>query len=225
MAQTIARHWPTVLLLCWLPLVKWGLPAGWPRLLLFFAGGSALAGLAVWRAGDWLRVRPLFAAPWRGLLAGLYGYTMLVGLGAVLVYLPLIQPVLPFALYELATLFDPMPVYLVLASGGPFPPLATLAGVALGSAAEEWIFRVALFWRWLPAQPATAPPRLLPRAGALARLVAVSAYFAALHWPQPPGALAVALLGSLVVGLVLLWRPNYALLATLHVLFNWRLLV
>jgi Type II CAAX prenyl endopeptidase Rce1-like len=223
--MNLARRWPTLLLVLWLPLVKWGLPPGWPRLLLFFGAGSALAALAVRLEGDAPRVAPLFAAPWQGLLGGLWGYALLVAGASVLIYAPLLQPVLPFALYDLATLFDPLPVYLAVARGDALPAPLTVAGVALGSLAEEWMFRVALFWRWLPARDAAAPPRRVPSLGALGRLLAVSAYFAALHWPQPAGALAVALLGSLALGTLLLVRPNFALLGTLHVLFNWRLLL
>jgi membrane protease YdiL (CAAX protease family) len=224
MAQSLARRWPTAVLLLWLPLVKWGLPPGWPRVLLFFAGGSALAALAVWRERDGARVRPLFRAPLSGLLRGLYGYALLVAVGTVLLYLRPLQPILPSALLDLATLFDPAPVYLAFGGDAAWPSAGTLAAIAAGSLAEEWMFRVALFWRWLPARDAEGPPRLLPRAGALLRLAAVSAYFAALHWPQPPGALLVALLGGLAVGWLLLWQRSYVTVATLHVLFNWRLL-
>ncbi len=129
---------------------------------------------------------------------------------------------LPYALYDLAALFDPMPVYVGLRQGTlAVAPLAWAAAAA-GALAEEWIFRGALFWRWLPAVPPEGPRAL---AGAGARLAAVSAYFAALHWPQPPQALAVALLGSLALGGVLLWKRNLALIAGLHVLFNWRMLL
>ncbi len=225
MIRLLARRWPTFLLLAWLPLVKWGLPAGWPRLLLFFGGGSVLAALAVSREGDWPRVRPLLAGAVRGVLAGLWGFALLVAGATVLLYFPPIQPLLPVPLYDLAVQFDPMPLYLAYAQGDAWPQPATLARIALGSVAEEWIFRVGLFWRWLPPALTSAPPRLAVPVGALLRLLALSAYFAALHWPQSGGAMLIAGLGSLVVGLVLLWKRNFALVATLHVLFNWRLLI
>ena len=220
-----ARRWPTLLLLVWLPLAKWGLPAGWPRLLLFFGGGCVLAALAVLREGDWPRVRPLLGGALRGVLAGLWGFALLVAGATVLLYFPPLQPFLPPPLYDLAARFDAMPLYRTYAQGSAWPAPATLAGIALGSLAEEWIFRVGLFWRWLPPAVTAAPPRLAVPAGALLRLLAVSAYFAALHWPQPAGALLVAGLGSLGVGLVLLWKRSFALVATLHMLFNWRLLL
>jgi membrane protease YdiL (CAAX protease family) len=231
MLATIARRWPTALLLVWLPLVKWGLPYSGLRFLLFFGGGSALAALALWREGHWPRVAPLFAGPLRGVIGALYGYGLLVAAAVPLLYLPLLQPVLPGVVAELAALFDPMPVYLLVARGGPYPDPAFATLVAAGSLAEEWIFRTALFWRWLPSAARAAPDASaglrarLPGPGVLLRLLAVSAGFAALHWPQPPGALLVALLGSLVLGLVLWLRRSFALVATLHVLFNWRLLL
>jgi membrane protease YdiL (CAAX protease family) len=56
-------------------------------------------------------------------------------------------------------------------------------------------------------------------------LTAVSLYFAALHWPQGPTQIAAALLGSMVLGYVLWRRRNFPLIAGLHILFNWRLLL
>lgn len=224
MPDVLRRRWPTLLLLLWLPAVKWSLQAGWPRLLLFFVVGCALAGLVVWREGDWARVRPLFARPWRGLGWGVAGYAALVGVASLLLYGPGLVRWLPLPVLALVSLFDPLPVYLRLAHGGPFPSAAVLALFVLGSVAEEWLFRTVLFWRWLPERDRSGPRRILSHPGAQARLLVVSVYFAVLHWPQPRGAILVALLGSLVVGNVLLWWRSFTLAATLHVLFNLRLL-
>jgi hypothetical protein len=221
MAPAPPRRWPTALLLAWLPLVKWGLPAGPLRAVLFFGGGSALAAFAVRREGDGPRVRPVFAAPGQGVWDALWLYAGLTVTSLLVLYAPLLGPLLPYAAYDLAALFDPLPVYVALKRGDALPSASVLTLTLLGSAAEEWIFHVALFWRWLPAPLVEAAPlRRLLAPAAWWRLAALSAFFAALHWPQPLGAMAVALLGSVALGLVLLWRPSYALVATLHVLFN-----
>ncbi|HKI98248.1 MAG TPA: CPBP family intramembrane glutamic endopeptidase [bacterium] len=225
MTQLLARRWPTLLLLLWLPLVKWSLPAGWLRLLLFFVGGCALAGFAVWKEGDWPRLQPLFARPWRGLAIGLGVYALLVVVALGLLIVPGIFRLLPLPLYALVSMFDPRPVVHTLAMGGPLPSAVAVAVFGLGSVAEEWMFRTVLFWRWLPARDTDGPRRVFSHPGAQARLVVVSVYFAALHWPQPPGAMLVALLGSLVLGNLLLWARNFTQVALLHVLFNWRLLL
>lgn len=225
MPDALKRRWPTLLLLAWLPAVKWSLGAGWLRLLLFYGAGSALAGGAVWWERDGPRVRPLFARPWRGVAWGVTIYAALVVAAVVLLYGPGLARWLPFPALALVSLFDPWPVYLRLAHGGPFPSVAMLALFVLGSVAEEWLFRTVLFWRWLPERDRSGPRRVLSHPGAQARLVAVSVYFAALHWPQPQGEILVALVGGLVVGNVLLWARSFTLAATLHVLFNLRLLL
>jgi len=225
MLASAALRWPTLVLLVWLPLVKWGLPRSWARLVLFCGVGSAWAAFAVWWEGDAARVRQLFARPGWALLRGVWVYVMLVAAATILLYVPLIQPWLPYAVYDLAGLFDPMPVYLAFAQGGPIAPAGAWIVMALGSLAEEWMFRAVLYWRWLPARDAEGPPRTVPHPGAEMRLLAFSVYFALLHWPQPLGPMIVALLGSLVLGNLLLWRRSLVEVAVLHVLFNWRLLV
>ena len=88
----------------------------------------------------------------------------------------------------------------------------------LGAVIEEALFRVVLFWRWAQARADGAGR--LPVPGTVLRLAVVSAYFAALHLPQPPWMLGVALLGALVAGAALLRWRSFALVATLHALFN-----
>lgn len=224
MLEPLKRRWPTLLLLLWLPVVKWSLHAGWPRLLLFFVVGCALAGLAVWREGDWDVVRPLFQRPWRGIAWGIGVYAALVAVAAGLLYGAAADRWLPLPLLALVSMFDPWPVYLRLSYGGPFPSVAVLALFVLGSVAEEWLFRTVLFWRWLPERDRSGSRRVFSHPGAQARLIAVSIYFAVLHWPQPHSAMVVALLGSLVLGNLLLGWRSFSLAATLHVLFNLRLL-
>lgn len=227
--RTQPRRWPTWLLLVFLPLVKWSLPAGPLRLLLFLGGGVVLAALAIVREGDAPRVRPLLAAPLRGVYGGLLGYATLVAGATVLLYVPLLQPLLPDALYDLAALFNPLPVYLAVARGDALAPPGTWALMAVGAVAEEWIFRVALLWRWLRPQVGSDAPPAWPAPAAAAaiaaKVLAVSAYFALLHWPQPPAAIGVAFLGGIVAALALVWTRSLALVATLHVLFNLRALL
>lgn len=213
-------------LLAFLPLVKWTLPAGGWRHALFFGGGSALTVLLVWRSGAWPALRPLFASPWRGLLGALYGFALLMALAMLVLYFPPVHPLLTYALYDLLALLDPVPVYVAFQRGDLSPQVGTMALVGLGAAVEEWIFRMVLFWRWLaPPQGQSALPSSPGAAAALGKLGAVSVYFAALHWPQPPQALLTALLGSFAMGLVLMWKRNFALITGLHVLFNWKIML
>ena len=72
------RRWPILALLVWLPLVKWVLPPGDFRWALFYGGGTVLAAYAIRRAGDWPRLRALFAQPWRGMADGLTVYLTLM---------------------------------------------------------------------------------------------------------------------------------------------------
>ncbi len=225
MPTLLLRRGLTLALLCYLPLVKWGLPHGMPRMLLFYGGGFGLAALAIWREGDWPLLRPLFARPVAGLGRGLLLYGWLVALGTLLLYAPLLQPYLPYGVYDLAALFDPLPLYLAVKRGGPWPEGWLLAGGMLGAVAEEWIFRAVLFWRWVQATGAPGGHRGWPPPGVLVKLGVVSAAFAALHWPQSPGMLAAAFLGSGVLGWLLYRRGSLAEVAVLHALFNGALLV
>ena len=224
---------PDLLLLGWLPLIKWTQPAGLARMALFHGGGSLLALAAVWRRGDWPRLRTLFSSPLWGLAAAALSFGFLMAGAVILLYAPIIQPYLPFWLYGLIALFDPLPLRGAFSSpafsGSAWPDglMAVLPGwlaLAAGSVAEEWIFRVALFWRWSgpPPDPSDGEPGRLPPAAVALKLAGVSAYFAALHWPHAPEQIAIAFLGSLVLGWVL-WRTrNFTLVAALHTLFNWK---
>lgn len=208
----VAGDWPTVLLLLWLPGIKWALAPGAARLALFYGGGCLLGGLAVWRGGDVARVRVLLRAPLAGGVTALLGFAALM-VGSTLLWIsPILQTGLPKALVDLVILFDPLPVILALQGGGPHPGGWLLLGAAGGALAEEWIFRVVLLWRWVPAGEG------LPTRGM--KLLLVSGYFAALHWPQAPFQMGVALSGALLLGALLLWRRNFALVAVLHSVFN-----
>lgn len=216
----------------YLCIVKWGLPAGALRQILFFGGGSLLGLLVSWRQRGLLE--PLFRNPWRGMWGALYGFALLTTGSLLILYTPFLQPFLPYALLDLAGLFDPLPVYVAYKQGElEMEPLAALpaggrfAIAGGGAVCEEWIFRIVLFWRWLKPEEALIWPRgaLRDWLPALAKLSAVSVLFALLHWPQPPEMLLVALLGSLMLGLLLLWRGNFTLVAALHVLFNWKALL
>ncbi|MEE8433344.1 MAG: hypothetical protein V3S64_01020, partial [bacterium] len=219
----LGRCWPTAALVCWLPLVKWGFPGGGPRTALFYGGGLLLSLVAVWHGGlrhgglrhcglrhrglrhrgGWPRVRPLFRAPGAGLAAAVAGFAALMAISALLLSFSWPRTLLPPPLPELIALFDPRPVYASLSGGGHGFPAGTAfgwaagaIGWAAGAIAEEWIFRVALLWRWVATEknagkPAGAPARnparnpgprradTLPLMGI--KLVMVSAYFAALH--------------------------------------------
>jgi hypothetical protein len=230
----------TPLLLAWLPAVKAALPGGRLRFVLFYGGGTLLAAWAIRREPGPLPLRPLFARPVRGLAEGALAFALLLAAAGLLLTWPARGSWLPTPLHDPIALFDPRTSWLAWQRDGVPPPSggAGAAWVTLGAVAEEWIFHVALFWRWLapPSAPAVdqsdvsgadgTATAFLPGWGwgVAARLLAVSLYFAALHLPQPPGQLLVALLGSLVLGTLLVWRRNFALVALLHVLFNWKAL-
>ena len=242
----LGRRWPTAALVCWLPLVKWSFPGGGTRTVLFYGGGLLLSLVALRLGGGWPRVRPLFRAPGAGLAAALAVFAALMAISFLLLSFSWPRSLLPPPLPELIALFDPRPVFASLGGGGhgfadgmALGWAAGAGGWAAGAIAEEWIFRVALLWRWVApgknagkdagkdaGAPAQSPrpseaDSLLPMGF---KLVMVSAYFAALHWPQSFAQLATAFLGALVVGGMLLRWRNFYLISALHVLFNWKAL-
>ena len=253
------RCWSTTALLCWLPLVKWGLPSGVPRTALFYGGGMLLSLVALRPGGGWPRVRPLFRAPVTGLASAVSGFTLLMACSAVLLTFSWPRTLLPPALAELIAFFDPWPVYALLSGGGHGFPAAKALGWAAGAIAEEWIFRVALLWRWVATEKypeihggknteeytgekteeitsknacaEVRSPARIPHSGRVdtllqmgIKLTIVSAYFAALHWPQSSAQLAAAFLGAMAVGALLLRWRNFYLISMLHILFNWKAL-
>lgn len=225
----------TLLLLLWMPLVKWLLPPGLSRFALFYGGGGALSALAVLREQDWARLRPLFAHPWRGLLDGMGAFAALMVTAAVLILFPPLQPWLPLWVLDALSLLDPLPAYIAFQSHRLEAPPQALLLTGIGAIAEEWVFRAVLLWRWAhpatPSSPALSTPSppgaMRPWHGIpqLWRVLAVSLYFALMHWPGHPMQLVIAFSGSLVLGVVLLWSRNFTLVAVLHVLFNWKTLV
>jgi membrane protease YdiL (CAAX protease family) len=221
--------WPLFLL--YLPLVKLataplaggsGLAA---RALLFYGGGVGLSLLLVHREQSWPRLRGLLQRPLQGIGLGVAAFLILAG-GATLLSIVLETGRGPVALLlrPPAGLLDLRPLWSGLVEGALRPDAGWLAFSGGGALAEEWIFRCVLLWRWVvrngDTEPAPGTALRTWRATA-GKLLLVNLYFAALHWPQPLPALGVALLGGLTLGVVVLWRPNYWLIATLHLLFNW----
>ena len=212
------------------------------RVALFHGVGVLWSVALISAEGLWPRWRALFARPGRGLLLALALYAV-AGV-AVTAFLNLSAPQPAWALLLL-----PFDFSALLAGAWPrvsAPWAVERLLIAAGSVAEEWIFRCALWLRWAGALPldgmplplgGTPPPlgdtpqgrpadeRRAPGLKALGphlyKLAGVSLYFTLLHVSQGPPALGQAFGGSIVLGLLLAWRGNFALIATLHVLFNW----
>ncbi|MCZ6646941.1 MAG: CPBP family glutamic-type intramembrane protease [SAR324 cluster bacterium] len=213
-----------VLLVSCLPLVLLAAPQGpglsalaW-RIGLFHGAGLLCSVALISAEGLWPRWRALLARPARGLLLAIALYLLPAAL-VTLFLLPLPGP-LPAWARAMLLPFDFG--WLLL---GHIPPLSArwLSGkllLAAGSAAEEWIFRCALWLRWAGPFPerSTAARGMEPH---LYKLFALSLYFSLLHFQHGAQVMAQALAGSLVLGALLMWRRNFTLIATLHVLFNW----
>ncbi len=229
-------------LLCYFPLILSfpprapavsgsGLSAlGW-RTALFHGVGVLWSVALISAEGLWPRWRALFARPGRGLLLALALYAVAGAAVTALLKLPVAPPAWAMPLL--------LPFDFSALLAGAWPRVSAAWGaerllIAAGSVAEEWIFRCALWLRWAGALPLDGTPlpldgkadeRRAPALKALGphlyKLAGVSLYFTLLHLPQGPAALGQAFAGSIVLGLLLAWRGNFALIATLHVLFNW----
>ena len=213
------------------PLLLWRLPARNGvaalalRVGLFHGIGALWSLLLLRREGRLGAFAEMAAHPWRGMRQGMLGFVALAGIITLLLRLPAgtLPPWLPALLHplDLSPLpADPrMPMHM---SG-----ILHLALAVGGGALEEWIFRCALWLRWIGGLP--SPPRSSSAANPISlahclKLAAVSLYFAILHWPQGHGAMMQAFSGSLVLGGLLYWRRSFWLIATLHALYNWNTL-
>ncbi len=199
-------------------------PAGLAIRVALFHGVGCVGSFALLRReGALAPLAALLARPWTGLGQALLGFALLGGVATALLRLPAgsLPSWLPALLHPLD--LSPLPAD----PRWPAGPAAVmrLALLMVGGAAEEWIFRCALWLRWAGAPPPAGQGGGKKEAGAAAvhgcKLVAVSAYFAALHWRQGAAAVLVAFSGSLVLGALLRWRRNFWLVAGLHALFNW----
>lgn len=221
----LPRHapvWGWAALLCYFPLILLLAPPGGTlaglaaRVALFHGAGALACTALLLRGGMWPRVAPLLRRPLAGVVVGLAAFALAALLVTVLLHVAGVHA--PGWLRGLLRPFDlGLPA---MVAAGPVLERWLRAGlIAAGSVAEEWIFRVALWWGWTTRHARTGSPReaLLPLAG----LGAVSLYFALLHAPQGVPAVVQALLGSVALGLLLWWRRSFALVATLHALFNW----
>ena len=220
-------HWPTLLLLGYLPLVKIlatlaNAGEAW-SLALFYGGGLLLsAGVLAWEGG-WESLNPLLKSPLRGIWVGACLFGGLMALAALLLFWPAPQPYIPLWLHHLISLFDPFTVSMAYESGEWNAAPWDFLRAGLGGLAEEWVFRGVLLWRWLGSEDGEYPyPSTL---GPWGRVVALNAYFALLHWPATQPELAVAFLGGCVLSLLLIWRRNLWIIGTLHLAFNWKMLV
>lgn len=221
-------------LLAYFPLLLWLLqrlpPTGRGagllalRVALFHGAGALWSTLLLRWEGRLAEFKALTSRPGRGLRHGVYGFVAIAGAATLLLRLP--SGMLPAWLPVLLHPLDLTPVYadprLPTGPGG----LPRLLLLMAGGAAEEWIFRCAIWLRWAGALPVQTAPSGEAKSAPMTlgyefKLTMVCAYFAWLHWPQGPWAMLLAFLGGMVLGGVLWWRRSFWLIATLHALYNW----
>ncbi|MDH5753311.1 MAG: CPBP family glutamic-type intramembrane protease, partial [Deltaproteobacteria bacterium] len=219
--QAHAALWPLLLGL-YLPCAKlagfflareYGMPLA--GALLFYGGGVLISlgtlGSPPWRAP----LARVLGRPWLGIAQGVLVFCLLILLGEAVLLVPGVSPALASLLAPLTWRAGGLAPLVGGGGGG----LLHTAGVAAASIAEEWLFRVVLFWGVLKAlSPRPADPVSRRSAGAL--LVAMSLYFALLHLPGGAPEISAAFLGSLTLGALLFAVPRFSLVATLHVLYN-----